>query len=174
MLNKKILATIFASAFIISSLSTMHAYNGHNNWYWNWNHINKTELTDEQKVSFESNRLIMQKIRTWEELTSDEETFLNENRFNRGWHHNWTWFWPIWKHMNFFTEDELEKFNSMTDLEKQNLIEEKRTEQINRQKQHETVINKLLNYEELTSDEELIRQEIIQARKARITIKESE
>ncbi len=68
----------------------------------------------------------------------------------------------MWK-MNL-TDEQISEFESMTTEEKKAYFEEIRTEKELERETRETVIDKLLAWDNLTSEEEVIRQEIITKR----------
>lgn len=72
-----------------------------------------------------------------------------------------------WKMMMLLTEDEKKKLESMTNDQKKDFFESKKTEMEVKMKSYEAVIDKLLAWETLTSDEENIRKEIIEQRAQR-------
>lgn len=83
----------------------------------------------------------------------------------------WKWFWMEWWMWGWMidnlTDEEKTALESMTSEERQTFMETKRTEQEAKRESHETVIDKLLAWTSLTSDEETIRQEIIKQRAER-------
>lgn len=80
---------------------------------------------------------------------------------------NWVRAW-MGKFMGaWLTDAEKTALESMTDTEKQTFFETKRTEQKVKMEAHENVIDKLLAWSTLTSEEETLRQEIIKERAER-------
>ncbi len=136
--------------------------------------IVRPELTEEQKeemkAKMEEVKTIIEKKKNGEELTSEEETKLEEAAKIR----NKSMRWPRageWIMMNDLTDEEKEEVKNMTDEEKKEFFEKKREEREAEMKEkreemeaREGVIDKLLAGEKLTDDEEEIRTEIIEAR----------
>lgn len=121
-------------------------------------------------------------------MTSSDEDTVKKIQEKSAEDKNWIWFlwfgrweWKNW--MNFdktkrtnnerplmmmwmmnLTDEEKTSLESMTDDEKKSFFETKRKEFELKQEKRETVIDKLLAGETLTSDEEVIRKEIINQR----------
>lgn len=137
----------------------------------------KIELTDEQKAQMEEVRTLMEKQKNGETLTTEEQAKIDEFKLSMPQRWEWRWFWwKKWKGMwemiwdfkwmmnNALTDEEKTALKSMTDEEKQAFFETKRTQQKAKMEARESVIDKLLAWETLTSDEEVVRQEIITQR----------
>lgn len=137
----------------------------------------KIELTDEQKAQMEKVRTLMEKQKNGETLTTEEQAKIDEFKLSMPQRWEWRWFWwKKWKGMwemiwdfkwmmnNALTDEEKTALKSMTDEEKQAFFETKRAEQKAKMESRESVIDKLLAWETLTSDEEVVRQEIITQR----------
>lgn len=139
----------------------------------------KIELTEEQKTQMEEVRTLMEKQKNGETLTTEEQAKLDELKANMpqrwGWEGKWFWgkrwwegkwemMWFWGKMMDDLSYEEKAALESMTDEEKQTFFETKRTEQKAKMEARESVIDKLLAWETLTSDEEVVRQEIITQR----------
>lgn len=75
------------------------------------------------------------------------------------WDMKWKWFWEL-----VLTDAEKTALSSMTDAEKKVFFDNKRLELETKRLAKENVIDKLLVWETLTSDEELLKQEIIKER----------
>lgn len=97
----------------------------------------------------------------------------------------WKWFWlesfegrnKKWQKLNLLTDEEKIAFESMTDAEKKDFLETKKTEKHTLKLARENVIDKLLAWEQLTEEEEIIRAEIIENRavkKAEMETKKAE
>lgn len=87
------------------------------------------------------------------------------------WMHNWDWwwmmwfwFWKEWWFLNNLTTEEKTKLDKMTNEEKKLFLETKRNEFKTKQDLKEKVIDKILNWETLSKEEETIKQEIIKQR----------
>lgn len=137
----------------------------------------KIELTEEQKTQMEEVRSLMEKQKNGETLTTEEQAKIDEFKLSMPQRWEWRWFWwKKWKGMwemiwdfkwmmnNALTDEEKTALKSMTDEEKQAFFETKRTQQKAKMEARESVIDKLLAWETLTSDEEVVRQEIITQR----------
>lgn len=137
----------------------------------------KIELTEEQKTQMEEVRTLMEKQKNGETLTTEEQAKIDEFKLSMPQRWEWRWFWwKKWKGMwemiwdfkwmmnNALTDEEKTALKSMTDEEKQAFFETKRTQQKAKMEARESVIDKLLAWETLTSDEEVVRQEIITQR----------
>lgn len=181
MKNKNILAWALLWALVITSW----AYAATNTWTV-WNVVNtfkqKLELTDEQKAQFEEIKALKEKVKNWETLTTEEQAKLDEfkanvperNWWEKGWFwwhegrwwKGWEWMWMFgfWLWIEKLTDEEKTQLESMTDEQKKAFFETKRAEIEARQELRETVIDKLLAWTTLTSEEETVRQEIISER----------
>lgn len=131
----------------------------------------RPELTDEQKAQMEEIRTIMEKQKNGETLTSEEESTLDEFKSNmpeikgdRWDKDNFKWWVERWFMWDSLTDEEKTALESMTTEEKQAFYEAKRVEQESERQAQENVIDKLLAWEILTSEEEVVRQEIITQR----------
>lgn len=136
----------------------------------------RQELTTEQKSQMEAMRAILDKKRNWETLTAEEETQLAEFEANKP--EMWRWEWKMgkwqWKgrwdkggFINDLTTEEKTALESMTDDEKKAFFETKKAENDAKRIAHENVIDKLLSWEKLTAEEEVVRTEIIKERAER-------
>ena len=136
----------------------------------------RQELTTEQKAQMEAMRAILDKKRNWETLTAEEETQLAEFEANKP--EMWGWEWKMgkwqWKgrgdkggFINDLTTEEKTALESMTDDEKKAFFETKKVENDAKRTAHENVIDKLLSWEKLTAEEEVVRTEIIKERAER-------
>mgnify|MGYP002350949313 CR=1 FL=1 len=182
MKNKKILTW----ALIVALTATGAAFASTNTSTWNTDNSSKVvkerpELTDEQKAeNAKEIRTLMEKVKNWETLTDEEQTKVDNFKANmperwewrwHGWErwHWWPWMWGewFWWEMNKLTDEEKTALESMTDEEKKAFFEEKRTEAETKRESRENVIDKLLAWETLTTDEETVRQEIITERAER-------
>jgi len=137
------------------------------------------DLTDEQKAEMDAIKTIMDKKKNWETLTTEEQTKLDTFEANKT---EWKWFWWgmwwkwhgrdgfMWQELTYAEKTALQ---SMTDTEKKSFFEQKRTEAEAKMTAEDNVIDKLLAWQTLTSDEETVRQEIIKER-ADIKVKKTE
>lgn len=179
--NRKILIAVLIWAVSLTWLTYASVdENSFLPWRWMQNFA-RVELTEEQKLQMEEHRSLMEKLRNGETLTEEEQVVLDETKntlfsfwiwkwMNNG---RWGMMWEIWGKkwmwivMWDITDEEKTALESMTDEEKQAFFESKKEELRARQESHENVIDKLLAWESLTSEEEIIRQEIIQLRTER-------
>lgn len=133
----------------------------------------RQELTTEQKAQMEAMRSILDKKRNWETLTAEEETQLAEFEANKP--EMWGWEWKMGKKgrgdkggfINDLTTEEKSALESMTNDEKKAFFETKKAENDAKRTAHENVIDKLLSWEKLTAEEEVVRTEIIKERAER-------
>ena len=130
-----------------------------------WTNANMFNITPEEKTEMQE---LFHKLKSWETLTVEEEKIIEEAKANfRG------WWWKMkfkkgvnWM-MKWLTEDEKIALEKMTDDEKtaffENIRDKKQAEievkKVEREK-HEAVIDKLIDWEELNSEEKLILEEI--------------
>ncbi|MDD3302375.1 MAG: hypothetical protein PHN31_02385 [Candidatus Gracilibacteria bacterium] len=128
------------------------------------------ELTDEQKAEMDAIKTIMDKKKSGETLTTEEQTKLDAFEANRsegkgfggdmgGKGHGRGHFMG-----QELTDAEKTALQSMTDDEKKIFFEQKITEAEAKMIAEDNVIDKLLAGQTLTSDEETVRQEIIKER----------
>ena len=105
---------------------------------------------------------------TWVTFASNQDVTSTwntqkEQRFFKKWFdfndRKWAWFW-----FQELTQEEKTSLETMTSEEKKAFFESKMTQMQEKRELHEKVIDKLLNKETLTSQEEEIRQEIITQR----------
>lgn len=151
MKNKKI-AILVLSAIIAGVVVT-------------WTNANMFNITPEEKTEMQE---LFHKLKSWETLTSDEEKIIEEAKANFRW---FGWKMNFKKGVNWImkwlTDDEKTALEWMTDEEKEDFFNTKReakkieyeAKKIEREA-HEAVIDKLINWEELTSDEKVILEEI--------------
>ena len=167
-MDKKILAYVLIWWLTVTSFVTVSAsFSNTTKWMWN---MTNTELTDEQKTQMEAHRAIMEKVRNGETLTTEEQATLDEMKALK-WSGSccmgndmWMWHkWWMWK--NMLTDEEKEKIANMTDAEKKEYFEAKRTEQRTKMESYDNVMDKVLNWETLTSEEEVVKKELIEFRK---------
>ncbi len=123
----------------------------------------------ERESEHEEIRNLEEKVRNWETLTEDEQSVLDEFTENRP-----TWpgllGWPIWKiwdekgipkHLyDTLSDDEKSTFDNMSDSEKQSFLETRMEEEKTYREEKETVMFNLVNWIELNSKQEEIREEI--------------
>jgi len=155
-----ILATI-ASAWIIW---TSYAN------FWNFDNKQRQEI-----------RAIAEKVKAWETLTTEEQAKLDEVK-NQFWNKQFGKDKFSKKSGAYFkglTDEEKIALESMSDEEKQAFFEkkkeEKQTEMEAKRAEREAeanVIDKLLVWESLTADEEIIRTEIISKREERKQVRD--
>lgn len=130
----------------------------------------RIELTDEQKAELQEIRELHEKLKNWETLTQEEQAQIDKFKANlvqKKTKKIWMMWWKWWLGMWFWdklTDEEKTALESMTNEEKKEFFEEKRSEAESKREARETVIDKLLSWETLTSDEEVIKQEIIENR----------
>lgn len=135
----------------------------HFNWEWQ-------NLTDEQKAQMEEIKTILEKKKNWETLTSDEQNKLDEFEANRPqWWFEWKWHkWHDWFEKGFMwsnlTDEEKTALESMSDDEKKQFFETKMQEAKAEKEVKEAVIDALLEGKTLTSEQEVLRAQIIQER----------
>lgn len=134
-----------------------------------------TGMTTEQKAQMETLKTLLDKQKAGTTLTTQEQTQLDELKANmperkwRWWHGGrwgdfdgdrmWGWFGG-WPEMSQLTDEEKTALESMSDDEKKAFFETKRSENEAKMEARENVIDKLLNGEALSADEEKIKEEI--------------
>lgn len=127
-----------------------------------WTNANLFDFTNEEKTEIQE---LVHKLKTGEELTDEEKGIVEEAEATFGWKMNF----KKWKRgvMKWLTEDEKTALASMSDEEKIEFFEIKREEKKVAMEEkkadrenHEAVIDKLIDWEELTSEEEEILEEI--------------
>lgn len=160
-MNKKLLTPLLITSIIVFSAGSAYAW-FHHTTKWMW--MNNIELTDEQKAEMEASRALFDKVKNWETLTAEEEATLETMETNMWGVFNWDRKGMWMHHIGILTEEQIAEFEAMTTEEKQAYMQTLREEMRAKQESHETVIDKLLAGETLTSEEEIIRQEIIKER----------
>ena len=175
MKNKKLLTGLLLTTVVVSGIWASFAADTASTWTTDTNRIFRKmpELTEAQKAEMEVIKTIIEKKKAWTTLTSDEQAKLTAFEANRpAWIRRWhgdRW-WKMWERWFWFaelTDAEKTALESMTDTEKQEFFEKKREEQKAKMESHENVIDKLLAWSTLTSEEETIKQEIITQRAER-------
>ncbi len=175
MKNKKILTWLLLTAVVVGWIwATTFANDSTNSWttnmtkqFWRMNN-----LTTEQKAEMEAMKVIFDKKKAWTTLTADEQAKLDAFEANRpAWMKIGKWHWNRWWEMGWkwfkwldLTDAEKTALATMTDTEKQTFFETKMAEQKSKMTAHENVIDKVLAWSTLTSEEETIKQEIIKER----------
>ncbi|MFA5917150.1 MAG: hypothetical protein WC850_02840 [Candidatus Gracilibacteria bacterium] len=178
MKNKKILTGLLLTAVVVGGIGATTFANdstnsGTTNTVRGYGKMNN--LTAEQKIEMTAIKVIMQKKKNGETLTTDEQAKLTAFEANR----------PAGMGMgmlmgkgqggrggeigergfeNNLTDAEKTALTTMTDSEKQTFFETKMTEQKAKMITHENVIDKLLAGQTLTPSEETTKQEIIKER----------
>ncbi len=176
--NVKILAGALITAIAATSIWVSFADETTTSTWTTSKKFERQELTTEQKAQMEAMRTILDKKRNWETLTAEEESQLAEFEANKP--EMWRWEWKMgkwqWKgrwdrggFINNLTEEEKTALDSMTDDEKKAFFETKKAENDAKRTSHENVIDKLLSWEKLTAEEEVVRAEIIKERSERKT-----
>lgn len=123
--------------------------------------------TTAKKVDREQVRTLMQKVKSGETLTEIEKTTLENVRKNFKWskfQNRFNKFKKIW---NNLTDEEKTALKSMSDEQKKEFFTKKREEKKLEKETHRKVIDKLLAWETLTTEEENLRAEIIRKRAER-------
>lgn len=130
-----------------------------------------SKLSLKERIEIET---LIQKSKSWETLTNDEQKKLNEIKADfegRKWKFmRWDiekikkWKWWIMKSLS---HDEINSLKNMTNLEKKAFFNEKRELKKSEIKDknvikrwHQAVINKLINWESLNENEKIILDEI--------------
>ena len=141
------------------------------------------ELTQEQKDQMEKIKTLFEKQKAWEKINDDEKKLIEEFKSN-----TWKWFgWKMWKwnhewklneKENRFwfeklTDEEKASLEKMTQEEKDKFFKEKQTKMEETMEEREHVLDKVLAWETLTSQEEKIKSEIIKQR-AEMKVKKNE
>ena len=112
-------------------------------------------------------RELFKKVKSWENLTANEQEKLNNIKNNFNW--KIKRFWKKWGHKKWWlTDEEKTAIESMTYEEKKDFFKKKRDEKKAERKVHRAVITKLINWEELTSEEKKILEEIKKKRAERL------
>lgn len=177
--NVKILAWALITAMTAASIWVSFA-DSSSTWTLNLNKkVERQALTTEQKAEMDAMKLIMEKKRAWETLTTDEQAKLDAFEATKpNFWSMWEWMkrgewmksWERgergekWGFMNNLTTEEKTALQSMTTEEKKAFFEAKKAEQIAKRDAREGVIDKLLAWQTLTADEEVVRAEIIKER----------
>lgn len=171
MKNKKIVSGLIMAAVATTSIwATFAADSIKNPWMTNTNNMRlfKNNLNQEQKAEMDAIKEIVMKQKNGETLTTEEQTKLQEFQANKT---NWQWMWfgmLMWekkwfwgKFMNNLTDEEKSQIENMTDAERQAFFEKKRDEFEAKMTARSNVMDKILAWQSLTSEEEKIKQEII-------------
>ncbi len=168
--NVKILAWALITAMTAASIWVSFADNS-STWTLNSNKkFERQTLTTEQKAEMDSMKTILDKKRNWETLTAYEQAKLDTfevNKPNFGSMWEWMKWWERgekWWFMNWLTTEEKTSLESMTNEEKKAFFEARKFEKKAKRDSREGVIDKLLAWEVLTADEEVVRAEIIKER----------
>lgn len=156
--NTKKIATLVLSAIVAGALITA-------------SNADFSKLSYEERTEF---RTLMEKAKSWTELTIEEQAIIDEVETSFRWN-KWNFMWNNdsfkkghngW--MKGLTDEEKTSLESMTDEEKKAFYESKKVERLAdieakriERKAHEAVIDKLLAWEVLTEEQEIIRSEII-------------
>lgn len=129
----------------------------------------KVKLTDAQIAEKEAIKAIMEKKRDWETLTSEEtasiESFIANNP--RGDKKDWKrWDGKShskngWKMGKNLTDEEKTALESMNDEDKKAFFETKKAEAKEKKEASKAIIEKIIAWTTLTSDEEVTRLEIV-------------
>lgn len=167
MRNNKIFASLLVGSVIMAWVWSSFA-----DFTWTTVFRNMSWLTTEQKAQFETVKTIIEKQKSWETLTADEQTKLTEFQANKktwkgNWFHKWWEKWNRWGKMENLTDAEKTSLESMTQVEKKAFFEQKMQAQKLEMDAKDNVIDKLLAWETLTSDEQAIKQTIIKDRAER-------
>lgn len=168
-MNKKLVYTCIGAFWILASTSIFAFSWEIRNDYKFFGNSNFELISEEYK-------LIQEKLENWETLTQEEQTILDsmkKPRFQDKKGRDRQWGFGGFRD-DFLTEDEKEAFNNLTSDEKKEYLEAKRLEEKSKMELKELVIDKLLIWESLTSEEEVIRQEIITERANRKTFNREE
>jgi len=170
MKNKKLLTALLLVTLGTIGLSYSFAddTSSNNNIFREFNR-ERNELTEEQKLERETIKTIFDKQKSWEELSEEEQTTLDNFKINhpRMWQR---WMkWKKWQNIGNFrwiklTDEEKASLESMTQEEKTKFFETKKLENKLLRESHENVIDKLLAWVSLTEEEEKVRAEIIAKR----------
>lgn len=175
--NVKILAWALITAMTAASIWVSFANDSSSGTTNSWTiskKFERQELTEDQRAEMEIIKQLLDKQKAWETLTNEEQAQLDEFKANmperwekwRGWF-MWKGWESKWWFINNLTTEEKTALESMTNEEKKVFFEAKRAEMQAKKESHESVIDKLLAWEKLTADEELIRAEIIKERAER-------
>lgn len=168
--NVKILAWALITAMTAASIWVSFADNS-STWTLNSNKkFERPSMTTEQKAEMDAIRAILDKKRNWETLTADEQAKLDTFEANKpNFWSMWEWmkWWERgekWWFMNWLTTEEKTALESMTNDEKKAFFDAKKVELTAKRDAREGVIDKLLAWQTLTADEEVVRAEIIKER----------
>ncbi len=186
MKNKKLLTWLLLTTVVVGWIWATFASDSTKSWITNANKEFRkiNNLNAEQKAEMEAIKTIMQKKKNGETLTVDEQAKLTAFEANKpNWKGIWMgmwmgmlmgkWHWDRWWEMrergfeNNLTDAEKTALKTMTNAEKQTFFETKMTTQKAKMEAYENVIDKLLAWVTLTSEEEAIKQEIIKQRAER-------
>ena len=111
---------------------------------------------------------IIKKSYYWKDLSVEEqivlEKFMESGFFEKWVHKNTLWWYygykkRIW--LEQFTKDDILFLESMTDEERKNFFDAKKSETQERKNSRKIVIEKILRWEKLTASEEFIRLEML-------------
>jgi len=133
-----------------------------------------SKLSPEERIEIKT---LIEKSKNWETLTVDEQKKLDDIKAEFEWR-KFNWFWDKnnfkkWKRgfMKGLTDAERTSIEEMTDEERKAFFDERRelrkAEMEDRRvirEGHEAIIDKLINWEELTEEEDAIREEIKELR----------
>lgn len=180
-MNNKILSWVLVLGIAATWFASLSSAS-ETNWTWTWIRmfnnlpIKNNNLSEEQKTQLEEAKVIMEKKKNWETLTPEEQTKLDWLKWSF-WNFRWwfkdkeeKWFRPDWRNWFMFdnlSDEEKTSLETMTDQEKKDFFDAKRDEKMQEIQARENVIDKLLAWEILTSDEEELRTIIIQERAER-------
>lgn len=169
--NVKILAWALITAITVTSVWMTFA--NEETWNWFFNKVKqRVELNTEQNAEMDAIKSIFEKQKNGEVLTTDEQLKYDEFKTNnikiwKEWKGKWMWKSNKGWFMNNLTTEEKTALESMTTEEKIAFFEAKKLEMKAKRDAHENVIDKLLAWEDLTADEEIVRAEIVKERAER-------
>lgn len=119
------------------------------------------KFSPEEKQQIEG---IMKKVKSWATLSADEKAKLNELWKYKDWSFIWKIWRKWWKHfwmmLNNLTTEEQKALKTMTDEQKKAFFEKKKQDRQIEMESHRNVINKLIDGVALTSDEQVVLQDI--------------
>ncbi len=102
---------------------------------------------------------------TWSS-TRNNSDYRHMSIMDNKWFHQWKHWWIDWMHKEL-TAEEKTALESMTDAQKKVFFDTKMQNEKANMDKEESVIDKLLAWSTLTSDEEIVRQELIKQRAER-------
>lgn len=154
-MKNKVLATI-----VLATLATVWLVWSTSANFLSFSQENRTEI-----------RELMEKVRSWETLTTEEQAKLDELKYQlhpKGFTKGKDWV------MKWLTQEEKTSLESMTTEERQAFFEQKKAEiqaqmEVKKAERdaHESVIDKLINGDSLSAEEQVILEEIKQKRAER-------